>query len=230
MKQFSLAATLALTVGCATAILRPYVGEQQAWPTVEGSIVNVKYDLPVFNSLPPVPYDVIGELRVESPFYAQPEEHHMRDLVVKAKEHGAHALVLVDGQLFFGPNYGPRTTALSTGPTTPRALTHVNRFLPESFRPGVCVLAIRWLHGAPPGLPSKYDALAPTYRPPSQPTPPSKAAAETKPSVKPPAKPTVAPAPAPKTEPKTNVVPAHPATSTEPAAARKKTAKPDEAR
>ena len=104
MKNILLVSTLTMTMGCATAIMRPYVGQQQAWPTSEGSIVNVKYQIPIFNSLPPTPYDVLGELRVQSPFYAQPEEHHMSTIIAKAKSYGADALVLVDGQLFFGPS------------------------------------------------------------------------------------------------------------------------------
>ncbi|MBM3859883.1 MAG: hypothetical protein FJ395_09565 [Verrucomicrobia bacterium] len=224
MKQILLASTLALTVGCATAIMRPYVGEQQAWPTVEGSIVNTKYEIPIFNSLPPVPYDVVGELRVESPLYAQPEEHHMSTLIAKARQFKAHALVLVDGQLFFGPNYGPRSSVLDASPTMSRGLTQVNRFLPESFRPGVSVIAVRWLEGAPQGLPAKYDKLAPPYQPSAKPLP-SKPIVETKP-VKP-----VSPKPAvPAVAPKSNISPATPAASSEAPAPRKKTAKPDEAR
>ncbi len=226
MKNFLLILPLSLALGCATAVVRPYVGEQQNWPVLEGSIVNVKYDLPIFNSLPPVPYDIVCELRIESPFYAQPEEQHMPLLVQKARELGAQALVLVDGQMFFGVNYGSRTSGKIE--TAQLRLTQVNRFLPESFRPGVSVLAIRWLEGAPAGLPAKYASLSKkTYTPP----PPSVTApAESKTT-----KPTQKPA-----SPKTNVVPAKPASTTPPSATSTnkpttniKTAKPaapDEAR
>ena len=224
MKNILLATALATTVGCATAIMRPYVGEQQSWPTTEGSIVNVKYDLPIFNSLPPVPYDVLGELRVESLFYAQPEEHHMTALIEKAKEAGAHALVLVDGQLFFGPNYGPRSATTPALSATARPVTQVNRFLPESFRPGVSVVAIRWVHGAPPGLPAKYAHLAPTYKPTAQPVP-AKPAVEPKPS-----KPASKPSATPPAAPKTNFSPSKPATPPTTSSPGKKPAKPDEAR
>jgi hypothetical protein len=226
MKTILLASTLALAMGCATAIMRPYVGEQQNWPTVDGSIVNSKYDLPVFNSLPPVAYDVVGELRIESPFYAQPEEHHMTALAAKAKAAGAHAVVLVDGQSFFGINYGSRGRIDPAPSPSSRTPVQINRFLPESFRPGVCAIAIRWLNGAPPGLPAKYASLAPIYRPGAKPLP-AKPAIEAKPAIKKPVE-----------TPRSNIVPAHPAqpsaTSTNKPAAKpatpKKTVKPDEAR
>jgi hypothetical protein len=230
MKNVLLASVLALTMGCATAIMRPYVGDQQNWPTTDGSIVNVKYDIPIFNSLPPVPYDVVGELRVESPFYAQPEEHHMSTIIGKAKQFNAHALALVDGQLFFGPNHGQRDSSITASSGT-RTLTTVNRFVPESFRPGVCVLAIRWLYGAPAGLPAKYAALAPVAKPGAKPPPPT-------PTVKPktaPAKPATTkpvltkPEPA-KPAPTTNFGPSNSSAPTAAPAPRKKTAKPDEAR
>src|SRR5258706_14643186 len=88
MKNFFCALGLALGLGCATAIVRPYVGEQQSWPTANGSIVNVRYDLPVFTSLPPSPYEVIAELRINSPLYAQPEEGHLSILVKRGIELG----------------------------------------------------------------------------------------------------------------------------------------------
>jgi hypothetical protein len=159
-------------------------------------------------------------------------------LIKKATTAGAHALMLVDGQLFFGPNYGSRGATIQAPVTTGRGLTAVNRFLPESFRPGVSVLAIRWVQGAPPGLPAKYASLAPTYKPGAKPIQP-KVVAEPKTTKPAPPKKEVKPAvPAPKQPaPKTNIVPANPATtpdssstSTNKPAAPKKTAKPDEAR
>lgn len=212
-------------MGCATAIMRPYVGQQQDWPTVEGSIVNTKYDLPIFNSLPPVPYDILGELRIESPFYAQPEEQHMATLTQKARNIGAQALVLVDGQIFFGVNYGGRSKDKTETTTMPSAaLSQVNRFLPESFRPGVSVLAIRWVQGAPAGLPAKYANLSSSFKPSPKPPEPKKEIKTTTPTPKKPAtKSNIAPA-----NPVTTPVPS--VTSTNKPAAIKKTVKPDEAR
>ncbi len=108
MKQWLCAVGLALSLGCATAVVRPYVGDQQAWPTASGGIVNTTYGLPVFTSLPPSSYDVLGELRISSPFYAQPEEGHMPRIVKKAREIGADAVVFVQGKIFFSTNYGAR--------------------------------------------------------------------------------------------------------------------------
>jgi hypothetical protein len=161
MKRWFCAIGLALSLGCATAVVRPYVGDQQAWPTASGSIVNTRYALPVFTCLPPMPYEVIAEMRIRSPFYAQPEEGHMPRLVKRAQEIGADALLFVQGGIFFSTNYGPRGgNADDTGGQKTPTLTTVNTFNPVSFTPGVTILAIRWTDGPPPGLPS-YNKAAP---------------------------------------------------------------------
>ena len=143
------------TLGCATAVVRQYVGDQQAWPTASGSIVSTKYDLPIFTSLPPAPYDVIAELRITSPFYAQPEESHMPLLVKKAVKLGADALLLVDGQIYFSTQYGVKNGE-SGANAKQGTITEVNRFNPEAFQPSVNVIAVRWQADPPPGLPARY--------------------------------------------------------------------------
>ena len=183
MKPWLCVIGLVLSLGCATAVVRPYVGGQQSWPTASGGIVNTKYSLPVFTSLPPAPYDVLAELRISSPFYAQPEEGHMPKLVKKATEIQADALVFVQGKIFFSTNYGQRSGAdtdagLQKAPT----LTTVNTFNPESFAPEVTILAIHWTGDPPPGLPSHKKAAPVAIAPPVPPTaatteaPPSSAA------------------------------------------------------
>ena len=155
MKNLISVLGLCLALGCATAVVRPYVGEQQAWPTSSGSILNAKYDLPIFTTLPPVPYEVVAELRITSPFYAQPEEGHLPLLVKKAMKLGADALLLVDGGLYFSTQYGLK--AGETGEAAKQAsITEVNRFNPEAFQPNVNVIAVRWLTDPPPGMPSRY--------------------------------------------------------------------------
>ena len=155
MKNLICLLGLALTLGCATPIVRPYVGEQQAWPTASGSIVSTKYDLPIFTTLPPVPYEVIAELRINSPFYAQPEEGHLPILVKRAIKLGADALVLVDGGIYFSTQYGLK--AGESGAEAKQAsITEVNRFNPEAFHPNVNVIAVRWQATPPPGLPARY--------------------------------------------------------------------------
>lgn len=212
MKKFTLILALGFTLGCATGIMRPYVGEQQAWPTGQGSIVNTKYELPVFTSLPPCAYDIVGELRIDSFFFAQPEEQHIAQLVKIAKKQKADALVLVDGQIFFSMNYGGKD-GNAAGAFTSTTMAQVNRFNPESFRPGVSVLAIKWVDAAPSTLPSKYphSVISATPAKPSpkkevKPTVVEKKAPTAKPAAKPAeskkATPTETPAP------KTNSVPA----------------------
>jgi hypothetical protein len=158
MRNLLCVVALTLSVGCAKAIVRPYIGDQQNWPTSLGAIANTKYQLPVFTSLPPAPYEVIGELRIESPFHAQPEEGHLPVMIKKAIELNADALVLVSGGTFFSNNYGVRPTELppteltNAAPVTATAVkapTNVNKFNPITFKPDVSVIAIRWI-GIPP--------------------------------------------------------------------------------
>lgn len=174
---------LALSLGCASAVVRPYVGDQQAWPTATGSIVNTNYSLPVFTSLPPVSYDVLAEVRISSPFYAQPEEGHLPLLVKKAKQIGADALVFVQGKIFFSTNYGPRNgAAQDTGEQKAPTLTTVNTFNPDSFATDVNVLAVRWTGDAPAGLPSHRKATPVVATPPVEAPPAATAPAPTQPA------------------------------------------------
>jgi hypothetical protein len=183
MKPWLCAVGLALSLGCATAVVRPYVGDQQAWPTASGGIVNTKYGLPIFTSLPPSSYDVMAELRISSPFYAQPEEGHMPRIVKKAQEIGADAIIFVQGKIFFSTNYGARSGASQdTGDQKQPTLTTVNTFNPESFAPEVTILAVRWTGQSPPGLPSHQGTAE--SKPAATPSPET---AETTPATPPPA-------------------------------------------
>jgi hypothetical protein len=152
MKTLLPAIGLALAVGCTTAHVRPYIGKQQSWPTAVGSIVNTRYALPVFTSLPPSPYYVLAELRIDSPLYARPEEQHLPCLVKKAAAIGADAVVLVEGQLFFSVSYGQKNTNDTINASRTATLTAANRFNPDFFKAGVTAVAIKWKGDAPPGL------------------------------------------------------------------------------
>ena len=142
---------IASSIGCGTAAVRPYVGEQQAWPTASGSIVITKYKLPIFTSLPPTSYEVIGELTLEQGIVVQPDVDRVPILVNKAVQLGADALLFVNGNQFFGKDYGPRKTEPATGADKP-GMNIVGTFDPTSFQAGVSVVAIRWVHEPPPGL------------------------------------------------------------------------------
>ena len=205
MKPWLCAVGLALSLGCATAVVRPYVGDQQAWPTASGGIVNTKYALPVFTSLPPASYDVIAEMRISSLFYAQPEEGHMPRLVKKAQQIGADALVFVQGRVFFSTNYGPREGGndQDSGGQKQPTLTTVNTFNPDSFAPEVTILAIRWTGQPPPGLPYHKSTTATDSKMTATP-------AETVPEITPEATNEVPKA----EEPMTNATPANTFTST----------------
>jgi hypothetical protein len=171
MKHSFIAILAGFALGCASAQVRPYVGSQQAWPTSGGSIVNVHYGLPIFTSLPPSPYEVLAQLRLESPFYAQPEEGHMPVLVKQAIKLGADAIVFVDGS-FFSNNYGPATASPTGRQSSVASYTQINRFMPDSFKPDVQIIAVRWIGDAPRGLP-KYQ-----FRTGTMATPPAQPAAE----------------------------------------------------
>jgi hypothetical protein len=214
MKRWLCAVGLSLSLGCASAVVRPYVGDQQAWPTASGSIVSTNYSLPVFTSLPPVSYDVLAEMRINSPFYAQPEEGHLPLLVKKAKQMGADALVFVQGRIFFSTNYGPRNGgAQDNADQKAPTLTTVNTFNPDSFASEVTILAVRWTGDAPAGLPSHHKeapvvATPPVEAPPVAATPapaqpaPATEASNTDSSATAPA-PTATPAPSTSTPPTT---------------------------
>lgn len=221
MKPWLCAVGLALSLGCATAVVRPYVGDQQAWPTASGGIVNTKYALPVFTSLPPSSYDVLAELRISSLFYAQPEEGHLPRLVNKAKSIGADAVMFVQGKIFFSTNYGARSgTGQDIGDEKQPTLTAVNTFNPESFAPEVTILAIRWTGAPPPGLISQQGATnavtdstpAPALQWRYDPGNTNPAVASTPAPTPPPAE----PAPERKEESNTNAVPIPPTTNFEP--------------
>jgi len=214
MKPWLCAVGLALSLGCATAVVRPYVGDQQAWPTASGGIVNTKYALPVFTSLPPSSYDVLAELRISSLFYAQPEEGHMPRIVKKAQTIGADAVMFVQGKIFFSTNYGARSGAgQDTGDQKQPTLTTVNTFNPESFAPEVTILAIRWTGQPPSGLSSHQGVSAVESKPAATPAPEP---AETAPATPPPAAPEKKDEPPKAEESNTNSVTLSPTTNFEP--------------
>lgn len=198
MNRLLCALALMLACGCTKTVFRPYVGSQQSWPTAEGSIVNTRYKLPIFTNLPPSPYEVLGELRVESLLYARPEEHHMPLVCKRAEELGADAILFVQGRIYFSTNYGPRpgdAAPVGGAPT----LTQVNTFNPESFRDGVNILAIKWLGEPPPGLPvnERHQADEAPVEPVPMPVEPAPAPIEPSPAPAEPPPAPVEPAPAP---------------------------------
>lgn len=224
MKNFLCALGLSLTLGCATAVVRPYIGEQQAWPTANGAIVNVRYDLPVFNSLPPSPYVVLAELRINSPLFANPEEGHLATLVKKAVQLDADALVFVDGQVFFSTQYGVISGDGGAGSAKQASVSQVNRFNPESFRTGVSIVAIRWAGEPPAGLPPRYAKFSPKLL--SQEPAQAPATAPARPAATPK---TVAPAPPTNVKSQPAAIPKPPAPEPAPAPAAPATPEPPKA-
>lgn len=141
---------LTFTVGCATTIVNPYAGKQQAWPTASGALTIDRYKLPIYQSLPPRQYEVIAELRAKSSWVYTTEVDHVPMLVAKARALGADALLFVNGKKFFGKIYGPPTTT----PLPPAGLDlspaqEAQSFHSEAFGRETTILAIRWIHGPP---------------------------------------------------------------------------------
>jgi hypothetical protein len=124
--------------GCTTVVVRRYTGEQQKWPTGGGGFVSTGLGMPVFASLPPQPYDIVAELRVQRPNEDKPSKGELPLMVKKAKSLDADALVFIDPYVFFGRDYGQRNS--NAKPSAP-----ANQFRPESFEPGTTFLAIKWL-------------------------------------------------------------------------------------
>jgi hypothetical protein len=177
MKTWFLFAFAVLLTGCATATYRPYIGEQQKWPTAPGSIINTQYELPAFMCLPSAPYEVLGELKIRGGLHGQPAEECLPELTKKAQEIGADALLVVDGQQFFAAaaaarseqsaatNLPAHTKEVGT-PVTTRSYGgyggyggygygsyRSSTFMVMKFDPNVVILAIRWTAEPPEGLP-----------------------------------------------------------------------------
>jgi hypothetical protein len=155
---------LILAVGCATATYRPYVGQQQNWPTSPGSIVNANYELPAFMCPPSAPYTVLGELKVVGGLHGQRAEECLPVLAKKAREMGADALLVVDAQQFFAEaaTLPTEQSATTNSPLHAKEVTTFvatrsgryggSRYAVMSFDPNVVILAIRWTAGPPAGL------------------------------------------------------------------------------
>jgi len=164
----------ALLSGCATSTFRPYLGQQQDWPMSPGSIVNTRYALPALTCLPSEPYAVLGELKLRGGLHGQPAEECLPRLTKKAREMGADALLVVDGQKFFA------AAALRSASAETNAPMHAKEvrtpvytpgyyggygysgyrygyggyggYVVMSFDPNVMILAIRWTGEPPAGL------------------------------------------------------------------------------
>lgn len=168
----------ALLSGCASPTFRPYLGQQQDWPMSPGGIVNTQYALPALTCLPSEPYEVVGELKLRGGLHGQPAEECLPKLTKKAREMGADALLLVDGQKYFAA--AAVRSAQSSETNAPMHAKEVatsvyggggygygyggyrygyGGYVVMSFDSNVMILAIRWTGEPPAGL-SKRGATA----------------------------------------------------------------------
>lgn len=168
---------VALLSGCASPTFRPYLGQQQDWPMSPGGIVNTQHALPALTCLPSEPYEVVGELKLRGGLHGQPAEECLPKLTKKAREMGADALLLVDGQRFFAA--AAVRSAQSSETNAPlhakEVPTSVYRggygysgyrygyggygsYVVMSFDSNVMILAIRWTGEPPAGLPKRGEA------------------------------------------------------------------------
>lgn len=156
--------------GCATPSFRPYIGQQQDWPMTQGGIVNTQYALPALACLPSEPYEVVGELKLRGASHGQPAEECLPKLTKKAREMGADAVLLVDGQRFFAA--ASLRSAQSSETNAPMHAKEVRSpvythgyggyrygyggyggYMVTVFDANVVFLGIRWTGEPPPGLP-----------------------------------------------------------------------------
>lgn len=183
MKIFHVAVLVptAFLMGCATSSFRPYLGQQQDWPMAPGGIVNTQYALPALTCLPSAPYQVLGELKLRGGLHGQPAEECLPKLTKKAREMGADALLVVDGQKFFAA--AALRSAQSSETNAPMHAKEVptpvysagyggygygydgyggyGGYIVMSFDPNVMILAIRWTGTPPAGLPRRGEATKP---------------------------------------------------------------------
>lgn len=183
MKIFRVAVLVlpAFLVGCATPRFSPYLGRQQDWPMAPGGIVNTRYALPALTCLPSEPYEVVGELKLRGGLHGQPAEECLPELTKKAREMGADAVLVVDGQRFFAA--AALRSAQSSETNAPMHAKEVptpvytgsyggygyggygyggyggyGGYMVMSFDPNVVILAIRWTGEPPAGWPMRGEA------------------------------------------------------------------------
>jgi hypothetical protein len=94
---------------------RPYLGEQQNWPTSPGAFVDVVDGIPFYHGLPRESYTVLGQVTV-----ANQSLHHLAEV---AACHGANAVIIVDSQLV---NTGSVSSSGSSGFIGPSTSIGVN--------------------------------------------------------------------------------------------------------
>lgn len=165
----------ALLSGCATPSFRPYLGQQEDWPMAPGGIVNTQYALPALTCLPSEPYAVAGELKLRGGLHGQPAEECLPKLTKKAREMGADALLVVDGQKFFAAaalrsaQSSETNAPMHTKEVPTPVYTHsyggyryryggYGGYMVMAFDPNVVILAIRWTGEPPAGLPKRGQA------------------------------------------------------------------------
>ncbi len=173
----SLLPAAALMSGCATSSFRPYLGQQQDWPMSPGGIVNTDHAVPALTCLPSEPYQVLGELKLRGGWHGQPAEECLPRLTKQAREMGADALLLVDGQRFFAA--AALRSAQSSTTNAPMHAKEVpslaytynygyggyrygyggyGSYMVMKFDPNVVALAIRWQGAPPAGLARRGEA------------------------------------------------------------------------
>ena len=106
----------AVLSSCATADFKPYVGQQQDWPTAPGAIMDTKYVVPVYYGPPPRPYKIVGYLDATT---APVRRRGVVSFAARrAKEMGGDAIIIASKGLEYAGNYttsSASTQAVYTG-------------------------------------------------------------------------------------------------------------------
>lgn len=86
---------LLLFTGCATATFSPYIGQQQNWPTAQGTFARHVRGIDIFEGLPARPYEVVGRLSI----VGEPRSLDSQ-LAWKVKACGGDAAIIGSAQTF----------------------------------------------------------------------------------------------------------------------------------
>ena len=115
--SFLLLPALLLT-GCYTTRIIPYAGNQQAWPTAQGSFVDGTQAVPVYFGLPARAYTYLAQVQIEA---RDPNVDVVKIAAQTAKAKGADALLVLDnterpvGTSSFGSGFASANNGFGSG-------------------------------------------------------------------------------------------------------------------
>jgi hypothetical protein len=136
---FFLLASLLLT-GCAHPTWQPYVGKQKDWPIASGAFTTSGTVIPVYESVPPTNYIVVGRLSL----WTQDICVNLRcRAACEAKKHGADAIFVDNKRAFEAANFPLNSQTNSVNNSGGVAVYSTGGLFPAiSYE--LSVVAIKW--------------------------------------------------------------------------------------